>query len=56
MIAATKGIFFVFLNRFLIKLGKSSDIFFWVSSTGLAAGSEAITSSYIEEMIQELAQ
>jgi len=34
----------------------SSNIFFWLSSTGLAADREATTSSHIEEIIQELAQ
>jgi len=34
----------------------SSNISFRLSSTGLAVGSEATTSSHIAEMIQELAQ
>ena len=55
-IAVTEGISFVFLNWFPIKLRMSSDISFWLSSTGLAAGSEVTTFSHIEEMIQELAQ
>jgi len=55
-IATTKGISFIFLNWFFIKLGQRLNPSFSLSSTGVATGSEAITSSHIEEMIQELAQ